>query len=211
MTAVIVCNGNIRDYSYYGKFFRQARLVICVDGGARHMRNFDLKPDILVGDFDSINKDDYEYYVNKQVEILKFPVQKDLTDTELAVNIAINKGCRHIIFIGCLGSRLDHTLSNIFLLKLLLDKGITGIVTDENNEITLIKDSITLKREENTRVSLVPLSETVEGITLSGLYYPLDNASVELGSAWGVSNEFAEDSAQISIKKGLLLVIKARD
>lgn len=210
-TAVIVCNGTISDYTYYNKYFDASKFIISVDGGASHLRKFGIKPDVLLGDFDSINKADFDYFKELSVEIVKFPAQKDMTDTELAVELAIEKGYKTLVFIGALGTRYDHSLSNIFMLRQLLNKGIEGIVVNETNEITLIHDKIRIYKEEGIKVTLLPLSETVEGVTTKGLYYPLSNAVLEMGSTWGVSNEFASDIAEISISKGLLLIIKSRD
>jgi thiamine pyrophosphokinase len=209
--AVIVCNGSISDYTYYHKYFIKAEFIISVDGGATHLRKLGITPDVLLGDFDSIIKEDYEYYKNIPVEIIQFPPEKDMTDTELAVEFAMNKGYNTFVFIGALGSRYDHSMANIFILKKLLDKGIKGVIVNETNEIILIRDKIKINKEEGIKVTLLPLSETVEGVTTKGLYYPLLDAVLEMCSTWGVSNEFVADIAEISLRKGLLLVIKSRD
>jgi thiamine pyrophosphokinase len=211
MTAVIVCNGSISNYQYFKDYFNKADLIIAVDGGAAHLKRFDVKPHLLLGDFDSISDKDLSFYKNLGIEILNFPKEKDMTDTELAVEIAIKRGCRFIIMIGALGTREDHSLSNIFILKMMLDRGVQGLIINENNEITLIKDKIELNREENMNITLLPLSERVEGVTTKGLYYPLHNATINMGSSWGVSNKFTEDKAEVTIRSGLMLVIKSRD
>mgnify|MGYP002395276483 CR=1 FL=1 len=211
MTGIIIGNGSIEDYSYYKKYTVQADLIICADGGANHALKLGIKPDLLMGDFDSISKDIMEYYIGLGIEIVKFPPKKDMTDTELAVNTAIQKGCDRIILIGCVGTRLDHSLANIFMLKTMLDKKISCIIANEYNEITLIKDKISLTREEGAKVTLLPLTERVEGVSTKGLYYQLDNATMGLGWTWGVSNEFSAETAEITIKSGMLLVIKSRD
>ncbi|MCX8129016.1 MAG: thiamine diphosphokinase [Clostridia bacterium] len=211
MTAVIVCNGCIRDYSYYEKYFSEAEFVIGVDGGAMHLRKFGIQPDLMLGDFDSINEEDMGFFRGIGTEIMTFPAEKDMTDTELALNVAVDRGYKKILIIGGLGTRADHSLSNIFLLKHLHEKNIKGVIVDEHNEIVLIDGKIELRREKNVKVTLIPLSEKVEGVTTKGLYYPLDEATIEMGSTWGVSNEFADDIAEVTIKKGLMLIIKARD
>jgi thiamine pyrophosphokinase len=211
MTAILVCSGSVREYSYYNKYFDKAQYIIGVDGGASHLRKFGIKPDILIGDFDSVNKEDFEYFKQLGTEIIKFPAEKDMTDTELAIEEASKKGYKNLVLIGAMGTRIDHTLANVFLLKPLLERGIKCIVVDEHNEVELIKDKVKLAKEDNLKVSLIPVSERVEGVTTKGLYYPLNEATLEMGSTWGVSNEFSEDSAEVTIKKGLMLVIKARD
>jgi thiamine pyrophosphokinase len=211
MTAVIVCNGSVFNYFGYRKYFEKAGLIIAADGGAAHLKRFQSTPHLLVGDLDSITGEDLERYVKRGVEILKFPKNKDMTDTELAVECAIQRGYKNIIFIGAMGTRADHTLSNVFMLKNLMDRGLRGTIVNEYNEITLIKDRIELDREENVKVTLLSLTDRVEGVTTNGLQYPLDNATLHMGSSLGVSNEFADSKAEVTIKSGLLLVIKSRD
>lgn len=211
MTAIIVSNADIIDYNFYKKYFDSSAYVICADGGIRHVKKLGVKPDVLLGDFDSIKSSDLEKYENAGVKIYRFPVKKDMTDTEIAVKFAVERGYRSIVIIGALGTRCDHSLSNIFILKTLLERGIDGVIVDEHNEIRLIKDKIVMKKEKDVRVSLLPLTRQVEGVTTKGLTYPLNNATIRQGSSWGVSNEFAQDTAEVSVSEGLLFVIKSRD
>lgn len=211
MTAVIVCNGSIKDYSYYEKYLSRAKHIICVDGGSRHLRNLGYTPDVLLGDFDSISASDLKEYRDMGVEILKYPPEKDMTDTELAVEYTARKGYKDVIILGALGTRFDHSLSNVLILKKMHDNGIKGVIINEYNEIQLISDRITLDREDGVKVTLLPLTEKVEGVTTKGLKYPLKDATIYLGSSWGVSNEFEGDVAEVSIRKGLLFVIKSKD
>lgn len=211
MTAVIICNGKISDYSYYNKYFEKADFIICVDGGAAHARQFGVILDVLIGDFDSISQSDFYFYKDAGTEIIKFPAEKDMTDSELAIELAIERGADTIIILGGLGSRIDHLLSNIFILKKLSDAGVSGIIADEQNEVTIINDKIQLQRENSFKVTLLPITEKVEGVTTKGLYYPLFDATIVMGSTWGVSNEFSSDIAEVTIRSGLLLVIKSRD
>ncbi len=209
--AVIISNGHIESYESYKKYLDGVGLIICADGGAHHARRLGVMPHLLIGDFDSVSPGDLEHFKDAGVEVVEFPVEKDMTDTELAVEIALERGYREVVIIGGTGTRLDHTLANIFLLKKLLDAGARGIVADDHNEIMLVDRKVALEREANTKVTLLALTEKVEGITTKGLYYPLDNAQLHFGSSLGVSNEFVEDTAEISLTNGLLLVIKARD
>jgi len=209
--AVIICNGNIEDYTHYSEYLRTANLVICADGGATHARKFGIMPDILVGDFDSLSEEDFNFFRQSGVEIIKYPSHKDMTDAEIAAELAVSKGCTELIFIGATGTRLDHSLSNVFMLKTLLERGVKGLIVNEHNEICLIVNHVKLHKERNERVTLLPLTETVEGVSTKGLYYELKDATMKLGSTLGVSNEFVDETAEVTIKRGLLLVIKARD
>ena len=211
MTGVIVCGGQIENFKYMKKYFKDAELIISADSGARHCRGFNVIPDLLVGDFDSVYESDYAGMAAGGVEIIRFPVEKDMTDSELAIETALDRGCSRVILLGALGTRLDHSASNLFLLKKLLDRGVAGIIADEHNEAVIINHSIVLEREEGVFITLLPLAGSAKGVTTSGLYYPLDNATLEVGSSWGVSNRFSEDTAKVTLEEGYLLVIKARD
>lgn len=216
LTSLIICSGRIEDYNFYNSYIKQVDFIICVDGGAFHARQMGIRPDLLLGDFDSIKTDDYEYFFDLGVNINKYPHEKDETDTELAVEHAISMGSSKIIIIGGIGTRFDHTLANIFLLKNMIEKDVEGWIIDEHNKITLINDKISIKKEGGVKVSLLPLSDNVYGINTSGLYYPLNNSNMKIGPTRGTSNEFeyTEDTsnyAKISINHGLLLVILAQD
>ncbi|HOQ07551.1 MAG TPA: thiamine diphosphokinase [Clostridiales bacterium] len=211
MTCVIICGGRVGDYHHARKYCENADLVISADSGARHCTAMGIVPDIAVGDFDSIDGGDYSRIEAAGAGIFRYPVEKDMTDSELAVEIAIEKGCSRIILLGAVGSRLDHSMSNLFLLKKMLDANVDGIIADEKNEVRLISGSIRLKREDGAFVTLLPFGGDASGVTTHGLYFPLDNAELKVGSSRGVSNRFSEDEAYIEVKDGLLLVITAKD
>lgn len=211
MIAAVICNGYVENYAYIRRYLDRAEFIVCADGGAVHMKKMGVNPHVLVGDFDSISPGDLDYYRNAGVEVIDFPKEKDLTDAEIAANLAMDRGAATILLLGGWGTRMDHSLANAFMLKKMLDRGVQGVIANEYNEMTVIKDRIVLDRIKDFKVTLLPLSERVEGVTTKGLYYPLDNATITMGSTWGVSNEFISDTAEVTIKKGLLLVIKSRD
>jgi len=211
MNCVIICGGIINEYEKIKKYIDEAELVLCVDSGARHCRMLNVVPDFLIGDFDSISKEDFEALSEAGAEIVRYPAEKDMTDTELAVQIAHERGSSRITLLGAIGSRLDHSLSNVFMLKKMADLNIEGMIVSEHNEVMLINKSITLKKEEGAFISLLPLGGDAKGVTTKGLYYPLTDATLEVGSSWGISNLFVEDTATVTVKEGCLLVIKSRD
>ena len=175
------------------------------------MRKFNRLPTVLVGDFDSILEQDFNFYKDKGVEIRRFPREKDITDGEIAVDVAIEKGCRSMIIIGAIGVRFDHTMGNIMMLKKMLDIGIDVKIVDEHNEVMLADKFISVKRSPRAKLSLAPFSDVVEGITTKGLYYPLSDATFRLHEDIGTSNEFVAETAEVTVKKGLLLVMKSWD
>jgi len=211
MNCVIFCGGVIEDYDSVNKYIQGAQLILCVDSGARHCRELGIVPDYLIGDFDSISEEDFKALTGAGVPVMRFPSEKDMTDSELAIQVACEKGCNRITLLGAIGSRIDHMLSNLFLLKKLADLNVEGVIANEKNEIRMIKDHIELKNEKDVFVSLLPVAGNASGVTTRGLYYPLENATLEVGSSWGVSNRVVEDSASVSVKEGYLLVIKSKD
>lgn len=187
------------------------RFIICADGGAKHLAKYRMKPDLLLGDFDSLSPEELNGYREQGVDILQYPAEKDMTDTELAVEEAVRMDAKDVLMLGVLGTRYDHSLSNIFLLKRLHEAGIRARIVNEHNEITLTSDRITLIKDVFTKVSLLPLTMTAKGVTTKGLYYPLTDATLLQGSSRGISNEYTGETAEVSVKEGILIVIRTRD
>ncbi|NLG89614.1 MAG: thiamine diphosphokinase [Clostridiaceae bacterium] len=211
MNVLIIGNGSFEPGSVFIETVELSDLVVCADGGARHLYALGIKPDVLVGDFDSIPRDILEEYKKANVEIIKYPVRKDMTDVELAIECAVSRGASRIFIFGAFGTRIDHTLSNLHLLHRLLDSGIEGVLFDEKNAVYLIDDQIKIKRRENHKLSLLPAAPVVEGIYTEGLAYPLKDAVMKVGTTLGISNEFTSDEASVSIRKGRLFIIVSRD
>lgn len=205
--ALIIVNGEINDYEFYKNYIKDDDFIICADGGIKHLNVMGKTPDVFVGDFDSSSPDELAY----EVEIQKHNPIKNDTDTKLAIDIAFERGYGNIEILCGLGGRVDHMLANIFLLKYIRENGGTGKIVDEKNTVLLLTDSVKLKKVDGAFVSLVPISENLEGITNTGLMYPLNDFSIPFGSTRGISNEFASDTAEISIKKGQALVIISKD
>ena len=211
MKCVIIAGGNVDGSKKMIDLIRGCDLIICADGGAGHLRRYNLLPHAVIGDFDSIQADDKAFFTSKGVELLAFPPQKDKTDSELCIDYALKKKATDITLLGSTGTRLDHTLANIFLLRKLCLKKIQARIIDRFNEIHVVTRSICLNGAPGDYVSLIPISETVEGITLKGLAYPLTDACIAMGSSLGISNCFKDSVARIDIAKGTLIVTKSRD
>lgn len=210
MKTIIICSGQIRDYAFFDAIIKDSDYIICADGGSRHAFQMKIKPDIIIGDLDSIAKEYIDYYNSIDVKIIKFPSDKDKTDTQLCIEYAMHFS-NEIILIGATGNRIDHMLANISLLKMGIDRGKSIRIIDENNEIYLIDNKLTIKGAKDELISLLPISERVEGVTIVGSHYELKKAFMELGNPYGVSNYFLGNEINITIEKGYLLVIKSRD
>lgn len=188
--------------------------MIAVDKGLEILYELNIIPNHVVGDFDSVNIEILQFYQNNsQVIFHKYHPEKDNTDTDIALKLAIQLNSSSITIMGALGKRMDHTLANIHILKDALEVGIPCQILDTHNKIYLVKDNITLVKNKTygKYISLIPLTTIVEGITLEGFKYPLNNASLSIGLSLGVSNEIVEDRATIELKQGILIVIESKD
>lgn len=185
--------------------------IICADRGGEYIRAIDKLPDLLLGDFDSLNKDLLDYYINSGVTIERFPSKKDYTDTELCLQRALNLKPDEIVFLSCTGSRLDHVIGNIGLLKQLLDKNIKGYIKDDNNNIFLIKNHAEICGKPGQLISFQAFTEKVSGLTVAGVRYPLNNFTLNSWSSFTVSNVFLNDHVNISFDSGILMIILPKD
>lgn len=176
-------------------------LIIAADAGYNELKRRGIKPDLVVGDFDSLGSPP------EGVEILRHPVMKDETDTHLAVDEGLRRGCTLFKIYGALGGRLDHTIGNIQLLTRLANRGVPGFIFGNGVTLTAIRES-TLRFEAGYEgiVSVFSAGELAEGVTLRGLKYPLFDAVITNDITIGVSNEFTGPETFISVKKGVLLV-----
>ncbi len=186
-------------------------LMIVVDGALEVTHRLCIKPDYIVGDFDTVDNGLLSFY-DKNI-ILRHPPEKDQTDTELAIETAGKAGCDRIVFLGATGSRLDHSLGNIFLLQDLLKRGIDAEILNENNRLYLKNKSFTLYRKETKGeyFSLLPLTETVENVTLTGFKYPVEHLTFYREKTLGISNEITEEEATVELGKGIFIVVESRD
>jgi len=185
--------------------------IICADRGGEYIRAIDKLPDMLLGDFDSLNENVLEYYLSSGVTIERFPPKKDYTDTELCLQRALKLIPDEIVFLACTGSRLDHVLGNIGLLKELLDKNIKGYIKDDNNTIFLVKDDTEINGYPGKLVSFQAFTEKVNGLTIEGVRYPLKKFNLNSWSAYTVSNVFLNDKIRISFDTGILMIIFPKD
>ena len=173
-------------------------------------------PDVAVGDFDSVDPQVLERFQQRgEIRFERHRPEKNETDTELAFTIAQEAGVTEIILMGATGTRLDHVLSNIHLLKAAMDRGLNCQLLDLHNRIRLVQGrTVFVKNQESYPfVSFVPLTMEVKGITLTGFKYPLVDHDLTLGQECGlcVSNELMAEEAVLDFNQGLLLVVESRD
>jgi thiamine pyrophosphokinase len=210
--ACIITGGELSEKflaAYLDKHPSELRIV--VDGALEITHGLGVKPDFIVGDFDTVNQELLEHY-EKDI-ILRHPPEKDQTDTELAIETALNSGCNHLVFFGATGSRLDHSLGNIFLLERMVKQGVSAELLNENNRLYLKNQSFTLQRNNTwgDYLSLLPLSETVEGVTLTGFKYPVERLTFYRDCTLGISNEITAEEARVEFSKGTFIVVESKD
>lgn len=203
MTALIVGNGEVSEK--IKPLLPENAYVICADGGFRHMDKLGLTPDIVIGDMDSVKAD-----LHGEKTIV-YPVRKDFTDSEIAVNYAIDNGFSDLVLIGFTGTRTDHTLTNLFLLKGISEHGARAEIIDEHNIIRYAEKENIIRGKKGDIVSIIPIGGDVSGITTEGLDYPLFSETLEFGKGRGVSNVMTGDECRITVKNGSALIIKSKD
>jgi len=211
MKAVILTNGKMENLEFYKRIAREGELIICADGAFKYAFEMGIKPHIALGDFDSISEELMDTLEASNIPLLKFPREKDKTDTELAVDYAMKKGATQITLLGATGSRLDHTMANITLMARTAEKGIKCRIVDEKNDCYFVTDKILLEKIGKRFVSIIPITKEIVVEKTEGLYYPLKNDTISFGSSWGISNYAVEPLVAISIKKGTAMVVIARE
>ena len=183
-------------------FIPDGSYVIAADKGVLQLRAKGVEPDLVVGDFDSLG------YVPEARELVRHPVEKDDTDMMLAVREGLRRGFREFLRYGGLGGRLDHTLANVQTLGFLREHGASGLLYGEGTALTLLDGgTIRFPAAAEGTVSVFCFGDRAEGVTETGLYYPLENASLTNTFPLGVSNAFCEKDSSISVKKGKLLLL----
>jgi thiamine pyrophosphokinase len=209
-TALIVGNGEETDKRIIENI--KYDYLICADGGLEKVSNYGIIPDIIIGDFDSVDGNVLKQYENK-IPVKKFPSEKDFTDMELAVELAISKGYKNIILTGASGSRLDHTLGNILLMEKYFKNGVSISIIDNNNEMKIISDNAELfiEYKEGYYISIIPITESIQGLCLEGFKYNLDNVDVKRGSTLCISNQIKDNKGKITLRKGRAIVIISKD
>jgi len=207
---IIISDGNFGDPIFFKKKIAEIEntLLIACDGGVRHLQKLGIKPNVIIGDMDSIDSSQLASYSAEGVQIIQYPANKDFTDTELALDYALNLKPTAIYIWGALGGRLDHTLANVFLLSKGQKAGIKTYLIDEYCEAFIVDREAAFVDAKGVTVSLFALSPKVEGLSLSGFAYPLKDAVLTMGESLGVSNIINEVHAKISVRVGNLLVIR---
>ena len=206
---VIIAGSGIADMEFLRQRIEAAapKAVLCADGGARYAHALGIIPDLIIGDMDSLEDDLLRHFEKKGVAVAPYPVRKDETDTQLALERALTMNPKEILIFGALGRRLDHTLANLGLLMMGPEKGVPIKIVDEDCEVFVMVGAATVSGKKGQAVSIFPWGGEARGITLEGFEYPLEDATMTLARPCGISNRLAEEEGRIRVDMGCLLVI----
>lgn len=209
MRALIITGGEIREDVALPEY----DFAIAADSGLLTAERLGVFPDLIVGDFDSLDRDPDEEYTDSVTgnisEIIRHPAKKNETDTMLAAEYAVKRGAAELYIIGGLSGRADHTLSNVFLLEQLADDGVPAVYTDGENELRVVQDgeSAHIQYGEYRYFSTVAMERSI--VTVSGCAYPLFHERLVRQNAYAVSNEALPGGAKVTVHEGSVLVIRS--
>lgn len=216
MTAVLISGGTI-DETFAMEFLKtyQAEYIVAVDRGLLFCHQAGIRPNAIVGDFDSIPQEILEQYEGASDLLVKRLIpEKDDSDTECAMHLVMEQGADEIYLLGGTGTRLDHMIANIQLLAYTCIRGIKMYMADPHNLITVLNQPTVLRKEDQygKYVSFFALGDEVPDITLSGFKYPLtDYRLTNVSCGLSLSNEIMEEEAEVRFSSGILVMIQSRD
>lgn len=205
MRAVIIASAPETDIDYVRQLIDANTLVICADGGMRHAERLGIQPHLIVGDFDSGEQP-------RTGEILRLKPEKDDSDLQCCMRVAMARGCKEIILTCASGGRMDHFLSNLFSLEELAENGVYGALYDSQNRVRFHQGTYTYPADSRyPYIGIIPLDEVLQGVTLRGLKYPLEHAEVRRSRMITISNEAVSSEFTVSIEQGRALLVESRD
>ena len=183
-------------------------LILAADAGLLTAKALGAVPQILLGDFDSLGEPD----VPEGTELIRVPVEKNDTDTQLAVRVALERGAKEIVIVGGLEGRVDHTLSSLAILEDLNARHVPASLTNGKNRVRFVRNSGALIARSQFRfLSLIAADPVVKGVTVEGCKYPLKNAKLSRLNQYAVSNEITGNCALVEIRRGGVWLIESMD
>ncbi|OPZ58536.1 MAG: Thiamine pyrophosphokinase [Deltaproteobacteria bacterium ADurb.Bin510] len=208
---LIVCGGDDPGGAQLRRFGAEAGLLIAADRGARYCLAAGLAPDVVVGDMDSLAPVELDELAGRGARLVRHRPDKDQTDSQLAVDLALEQSPASICLLGAAGDRLDHSLANIHLLLRAARRGVAArLITGAGDELFLVGGEFELTSCAGRTVSILPFAGRASGVTLEGFRYPLNEAVMEPWEPYGVSNVIESARAVIRVRAGWLLIMLLR-
>ena len=204
---VLAANGNWENVQWHVQQLQKHAhdFLVGIDGGAEHLCRLGRVPDLVVGDLDSLAPAVVQELKTAGCEFIVYPAEKDLTDTQIALELVKQRGFQDILLLGALGDRLDHLLSNLFSLVPLVQAGLRIKLASPEHSLWLVPNEVTIIGRPGQVVSLLALT-SVAGVTTTGLKYPLHDANLDPFHPYAISNEMVGNQAKVSWGQGVLLV-----
>ncbi len=203
---MIVSGGDAPDCAFLKEKAGKARMVIAADKGAEYCLEAGIRPDLVVGDMDSISAAASDELLRSGVPLIKYDPCKDRTDTQLALEEAYRQGARSVELVAATGDRFDHSLANVQLLYDARSRGVDVSILSPKSRIFLVDSRYAVSSMRGATVSLLPLTMEVEGLTLTGFRWTLKNALMKMGNPYGISNRVVSEEALIEVRSGVLVV-----
>lgn len=218
---LIVCGGRRPSFEFLNEYIKKASYIIAADSGADVLLENNITPNLLVGDFDSIEEKEINNIesdlsknadsMNKNLKLIRYKTQKDFTDSKASLDEALKLPDEEIIMMGAIGTRLDHSLSNLSLFKDALIHGRKLVIIDENNIVEVINKPKEV-RKMRKYISFYAYNKEVSNFSLKGFKYPLSNYTLKIFDFLTVSNEIEGERGFVSFKEGdEVLVIQSND
>ena len=206
MRAVIVSGGTPPSKELLLKYLKEDDFLIGVDKGCNALYEYNLTPDLILGDFDSAKIESIEGLKNKGAKVLTFEPEKDYTDTDLGYIKAKENGATEILLFGVTGSRIDHMMGNIGIMLKALEENIELKIIDDHNYMFIVDKNSVFKGKFGQLISFHALSDVVKNLNIRGAKYTLSNYDMTLFEPRAICNEFIDDDIEIYFDSGKILV-----
>lgn len=212
----VIVSGGVLEEEFVLPILRseETEYIIGVDSGLVFLSKHGIKPDYIVGDFDSAPRNVVDYYKeNTSVPVREFNPVKDASDTENAIRLCLDLRRKDIWILGATGKRADHLWANVQSLKIARDAGAEAVILDRYNRIRLVDESFVLKRKDayGRYFSFFPLGGTICDFNITGAKYPLVHHTLTPYDSLCVSNEYAEDEVEVTFPVGNVILMETRD
>jgi thiamine pyrophosphokinase len=208
LTVVVFAGGDPVDGELLATLPSSAR-VVAADSGLHHAQALDIPVDVVVGDFDSVDPARLDAAVAAGATVERHPADKDFTDLELALLVALRLGATEVLVVGAGGGRLDHFLANLLLLASDEFASMRVVALIGNERITVVRGERELRGAPGSLLTLLPVGGPARGVRTKGLRFPLAHEDLPAGTSRGVSNELVEPVATVDLDAGVLFAVQA--